>query len=120
MTETITTTTTDMSEFWRLISAEGQDDDHRIYGTWWVSTDHIKPVDVTIWDRRSDYGRVLYSDALTAFRQPDGEIRLPMHMIRSTILADCEAAWGLLLAVIKAAAAADTTWKPLQEETTNV
>ena len=32
----------DMSEFWRLISAEGQDDDHRIYGTWWVSADHVK------------------------------------------------------------------------------
>lgn len=108
----------DMSEFWRLISAEGQDDDHRIYGTWWVSADHVKPVDVTIWDRRSNHGRVLYSDSLTAFRESDGEIRLPKHMIRSTILPDCEDAWGLLLAVIKAAA--DTTWKPLQEETTNV
>lgn len=117
MTETITTA--DMSEFWRLISAEGQDDDHRIYGTWWVSsTDHIKPIDVTIWDRRSNYGRVLYSDSLTAFRESDGEIRLPKHMILSTILADCEDAWGLLLAVIKAAVY--TTWKPLQEETTDV
>ena len=118
MTEITIDHAADMSEFWRLITAEGRDAGHRIYGTWWVSTDHVKPVDVTIWDRRSDYGRVLYSDSLVAFREPDGEIRLPTHMIRSTILADCEAAWELLLAVIKAAA--DTTWKPLQEETTDV
>ena len=38
--------------------------------------------------------------------------RIPKHMIRSTILADCEAAWELLLAVITAAA--DATWKPLE------
>lgn len=108
----------DMSEHWRLITAEGQTDTHRIHGTWWVSTDHVKPVDVTVWDKQGQYGRVLYGDSLTAFRESDGEIRLPKHMIRSTILPDCEHAWDLLLAVIKAAA--DTPWKPLQEEATDV
>ncbi len=111
MTEITIEYAADMSEFWRLITAEGRDADHRIHGTWWVSADHVKPVDVTIWDTRGQYGRMLSIDSLTAFRE-DGEIRIPEHMIRSNVLAECEDAWELLLAVITAAA--DATWKPLE------
>lgn len=101
----------DMSEHWRLITAEGRSATHRIHGTWWVSADHVKPVDVVIWDTRSQYGRVLGITSLTAFRG-GGELRVPKHMIRSNVLAGYEDAWELLLAVITAAA--DATWKPLE------
>lgn len=111
MTETITTA--DMSEHWRLITAEGSTDTHRVQGTWWVAKRHVKAVDVTIWDKRSRSGRVFYSGDLTASIASDGAIDLPKHMISSSKLADAEDAWELLLAVIRAAAT--TPWKPLAD-----
>lgn len=114
MPDTITTAATDMSEHWRLINAEGQSDTYRVHGVWWVSEANIKPVDVTIWSRRGNYGRVFYSGDLTAFIR-DGVVDLPKHMVRSDKLADAEDAWDLLLAVIGAAAAA--SWKPIAKET---
>ncbi len=101
------TTAHDMSEHWRLVSAEAANDTHRVYGTWWVSRDNVKTVDVTIWDSQAKYGRVFYSDDLTAFVE-HGEVDLPKHMIRSDKLAEAEAAWDLLVEVI--AAAAGVTW----------
>ena len=39
----------DMSQHWRLVSAEAANDTHRVSGTWWATSEYIKAVDVTIW-----------------------------------------------------------------------
>lgn len=101
----MTTSAHDMSAHWRLISAQGESETHSISGTWWVSATNVKPVDVSIWVKRAQYGRVFYSDDMTAFIR-DGEVDLPRHMIRSSASAEAEDAWDLLLEVIAAAAAA--------------
>ena len=106
-------TTADMSQHWRIIDATGSDDSHRIYGKWWVSNTNIVAIDVCIWDKELNWGRVFYSRDLTAFVRDRRRVELPKHMIASDRLAEAEDAWDLLMAVIQAVA--DTPWKPLAD-----
>ena len=101
----------DMSAHWRLVTAEARNATNRIHGTWWVSRDNVKTVDVTIWDNQARSGRVFYSGDLTAFVTEGGGIDLPKHMISSSKLADAEDAWDLLLEVLNAAA--NALWLPI-------
>ena len=98
----------DMSQHWRLISAEADDDTHRVSGTWWATSEYIKAVDVTIWDNAMR-GWVFYSNSLTAFIE-DGTVTIPKHMIHASEAhkAVAEDAWELLLAVVQAVA--DMAW----------
>ena len=100
----------DMSQHWRLISAEATNDTHRVYGTWWATSEYVKAVDVTIWDNAMQCGWVFYSNSLTAFIETDGSVRIPKHMVRASEAhkAVAEDAWELLLAVVQAVA--DTAW----------
>lgn len=106
-------TTADMSQHWRIIDATGSDDSHRIHGKWWVSIANIVAIDVCIWDKELNRGRVFYSRDLTAFVSDRRRVELPKHMIASDRLAEAEGAWDLLMAVIQAVA--DTPWKPLAD-----
>ena len=106
-------TTADMSQHWRIIDATGSDDSHRIHGKWWVSIANIVAIDVCIWDKKLNRGRVFYSRDLTAFVNDRRRVELPKHMIASDRLAEAEDAWDLLMAVIQAVA--DTPWKPLAD-----
>ena len=106
-------TTADMSQHWRIIDATGSDDSHRIHGKWWVSIANIVAIDVCIWDKELNRGRVFYSRDLTAFVSDRRRVELPKHMIASDRLAEAEDAWDLLMAVIQAVA--DTPWKPLAD-----
>ena len=106
-------TTVDMSQHWRIIDATGSDDSHRIHGKWWVSIASIVAIDVCIWDKKLNRGRVFYSRDLTAFVGDRRRVELPKHMIASDRLAEAEDAWDLLMAVIQAVA--DTPWKPLAD-----
>ena len=101
-------TTADMSQHWRIIDATGSDDSHRIHGKWWVSIASIVAIDVCIWDKELNRGRVFYSRDLTAFVRDRRRVELPKHMIASDRLAEAEDAWDLLMAVIQAVA--DTPW----------
>lgn len=105
--------TADMSQHWRIIDATGSDDSHRIHGKWWVSIANIVAIDVCIWDKELNRGRVFYSRDLTAFVGDRRRVELPKHMIASDRLAEAEDAWDLLMAVIQAVA--DTPWKPLAD-----
>lgn len=100
----------DMSQHWRLISAEAANDTHRVYGTWWAAREYIKAVDVTIWSREMRCGWVFYSSSLTAFIETDGSVRIPKHMVRGSDAHQfaAEEAWELLLSVVQAVA--DTAW----------
>ncbi len=111
-------TTADMSQHWRIIDATGSDDSHRIHGKWWVSIANIVAIDVCIWDKGNNRGRVFYSRDLTAFVNDRRRVELPKHMIASDRLAEAEDAWDLLMAVIQAVA--DTPWKPLRYETSGM
>ena len=110
-------TTADMSQHWRIIDATGSDDSHRIHGKWWVSIANIVAIDVCIWDKGNNRGRVFYSRDLTAFVNDRRRVELPKHMIASDRLAEAEDAWDLLMAVIQAVA--DTPWKPLADGEVN-
>ena len=110
-------TTADMSQHWRIIDATGSDDSHRIHGKWWVSIASIVAIDVCIWDKELNRGRVFYSRDLTAFVGDRRRVELPKHMIASDRLAEAEDAWDLLMAVIQAVA--DTPWKPLADGEVN-
>lgn len=65
----------DMSRYWRLVSNEGG----LVTGTWWVTRpdakgkQHVKPVDVTIWDEARHGGVILKLDDFTAFVR-DGQV----------------------------------------------
>ena len=101
----------DMSQHWRLISAEAANDTHRVYGTWWATREHIQAVDVTIWDNAMQCGWVFYSNnSLTAFIGTDGSVRIPKHMVSGSDAHQfaAEEAWELLLSVVQAVA--DTAW----------
>ena len=100
----------DMSQHWRLISAEAANETHRVYGTWWATREYIKAVDVTIWSREMRCGWVFYSDSLTAFIETDGSVRIPKHMVRGSDAHQfaAEEAWELLLSVVQAVA--DMAW----------
>ena len=106
----MTATAHDMSQHWRLISAEAASDTHRVYGTWWATREYIKAVDVTIWSREMRCGWVFYSDSLTAFIETDGSVRIPKHMVRGSDAHQfaAEEAGELLLSVVQAVA--DTAW----------
>lgn len=68
MTDT-PTTGHDMSRYWRLVSNDGG----LIAGTWWVTRpdergkQHVKPIDVVMWDEGRHAGLTLQTDDLTAF-----------------------------------------------------
>ena len=57
----------DMTEHWRLITAEASNDAYRVSGTWWLAIESkdITAVDVTIWDKQAQYGLV-YGRELTS------------------------------------------------------
>ena len=107
------TPTSDVSQHWRTTDATGSDDSHRIHGKWWVSIANIVAIDVCIWDKELNRGRVFYSRDLTAFVNDRRGVELPKHMIASDRLAEAEDAWDLLMAVIQAVA--DAPWKPLAD-----
>ena len=100
----------DMSQHWRLISAEAANDTHRVSGTWWATREYIKAVDVTIWDNAMRCGWVFYSNSLTAFIESDGSVRIPKHMVRGSDAHQlaAEEARELLLSVVQAVA--DMAW----------
>ena len=101
----------DMSQHWRLVSAEAANDTHRVSGTWWATREYIKAVDVTIWSNEMRCGWVFYSNSLTAFIETDGSVCIPKHMVRGTTDAHqfaAEEAWELLLSVVQAVA--DMAW----------
>lgn len=98
----------DMGRFWRLVSV----DSGRVTGTFWVThgpdgeVNHVRPVDVAVWaDDQHTWGRVLYSDSLTAFVNGD-EIRIPEHMIREQVRADVLDAMDAMTNAIRLAVAA--------------
>lgn len=101
----------DMSQYWRLVSAEAANETHRVYGTWWVAREYnIKAVDVTIWDNAMQCGWVFYSNSLTAFIETDGSVRIPKRRVRGSDAHQfaAEEAWELLLSVVQAVA--DMAW----------
>ena len=67
----------DMSRYWRLVSSDGG----LVTGTWWVTRpderrggeQHVKPIDVIMWDEGRHHGLVLHSEDFTAFVR-DGEV----------------------------------------------
>ena len=97
----------DMSRFWRLFTYQHG----RVNGTFVVmagkdGVHNVKPFEVTIYaDEDHSWGRVLYSQDLTAFYR-DGAVDVPRHMIREAVRFDIEDAWGDVLAAIEACIAA--------------
>lgn len=64
----------DMSRYWRLVNNEGG----LITGTWWVTRpengqQHVKPVDVVMWNEGRHAGVTLKFDDFTAWIN-DGEV----------------------------------------------
>ena len=99
----------DMSEFWRIISNDGD----RIRGDWKVARPKsgnawINAIDVVIWNEGHSSGRILHFGDLTA-EYRDGEVSLAKHMIAINKLADVEDVWDEMLETIKAVAEAE--WK---------
>lgn len=69
MRATVAVTGHDMSHYWRLVSNEGG----LVTGTWWVTREdrrgeqHVKPIDVLLWDEGRNSALVLRSEDFTAF-----------------------------------------------------
>lgn len=103
----------DMSRYWRLVSNEGG----LITGTWWVTkpTDkgnqHVKPVDVVMWNEGRHAGVTLHLDDFTAFIK-DGEVEpVNVHAHHDHVTREANARADEIAAAVLAVVAA-VEWEP--------
>lgn len=108
MTDTNSTTGHDMSRHWRLVSNDGG----LITGTWWVTrpdkrgSQHVKPIDVTMWDENRRSGLTLQMDDFTAFVK-GGEVEpIQVRARHAHVQAEAEARHDEIAAVVRVVAAA--------------
>lgn len=107
MTDTNPTTGHDMSRYWRLVSNDGG----LITGTWWVTRpdkrgeQHVKPIDVTMWDENHRSGLTLQMYDFTAFVKGGDVEPIQVRARHAHVQAEAEARHDEIADVVRVVAA---------------